>query len=106
MLEMGSESSRRKVLVDHGCMRRVLHLGHIDIFADCRGVLENLENCLKIILMDCCTISSFDDGGAALNDGVNSLKMLLTDCCTAWWLDDDREALIRYPLMRLLESVE
>ena len=56
-------------------------------------------------LKDCCTTSSFDKGSAALVDGANSLNMLLMDCCTSSRFDDEREALMRYPLWRLLESI-
>ena len=87
-------------------MRRVLHLLQDGIFTDCGMVLENLDNCIKIVFTDCCTASSFDKEGAALEDGASSLKMLLTDCCTVSWFDEHREALIQYPLMRLLGSIE
>ncbi len=52
-------------------MRRVLHLGQVDIFARCREFVENLENCLKIVLRDRCTASSFKKERAGLEDGAS-----------------------------------
>jgi hypothetical protein len=86
-------------------MRRVLHLGHVNISTDFKAVLEDFENCLKRYLTDCCTTSSFGKGRVALVDGANSLNMLLTDCCTSSRFDDEREVLMRYPLWRLLGSI-
>jgi hypothetical protein len=33
-------------------MRRLSHLGQVDIFADCRANLEDLENILKMFMTD------------------------------------------------------
>jgi hypothetical protein len=74
----------------------MLHLEQVDILPDCRRALENFESCLRIVLTDCCTASSFDREDTVVEDGVSVLKILLTDCCTALWFNDDREAFIPF----------
>ena len=77
-----------------GWVRRVLHLEQADILPDCREALEIFESCLRIVLTDCCTTSSFDREDTVLEDGVSVLEILLIGCCTALWFNDDREAFI------------